>query len=573
MRIAGPSSHAGCEELCGQLDGTLACMETEQDDVLAALVAPRSASDIVWVGEYQWPIEPAVRFQMLYYNQEYINYTNPRDAVMGGQPNWGRCTNGATSSTAVMGPRMMFTQPNNWNGGEDCLARTGAMGYLDNQCNEPYLCLCQWPGRTSDEFRLEHGPALTQRAEEAFSRQLESFILFFGLSLVLGSLPALVYVIGQEAYLRQRERTKAVTTAEVRLKSEVRRAVRRRTMQSGLSLWLGGLLILLSIFPDQLNSRTMWPHYGFIDIPFGVTEYWALLRVPGICLIGLSVLPADTGTIRAASLVWFIYQLVDALYLRWIFFGGLEAGLTLVWAGSVVGSGSLVTSEPNPFYVPYVILRCCSAVATLRSAIFCAFRVGRYSVNPLPGRLALRFLWYQIRFIFFLQGCDLLWVGANDHIGKVPYAQALGVARLVSGLISATMAVCLTAAVRRRIQGFFGGFGAAARDSSAASVITTMIGGDPVTSLRSANEQLRCIRISVLNFEDIEQNVAIGTDADRLYERTEKVREGGVDAFLSHSWRDDAQLKWEKLNQYKQDFMASSGGVEPNCWLDKVRPR
>mgnify|MGYP004116446093 CR=1 FL=1 len=75
-----------------------------------------------------------------------------------------------------MGPRMMFTQPNNWNGGEDCLARTGAMGYLDNQCNEPYLCLCQWPGRTSDEFRLEHGPALTQRAEEAFAAERDQTV-------------------------------------------------------------------------------------------------------------------------------------------------------------------------------------------------------------------------------------------------------------------------------------------------------------------------------------------------------------------------------------------------------------
>ena len=67
--------------------------------------------------------------------------------------------------------------------------------------------------------------------------------------------------------------------------------------------------------------------------------------------------------------------------------------------------------------------------------------------------------------------------------------------------------------------------------------------GDPVAALRSADEQMRCIRISALTYEDIETNVAIGTDAAKLYERIEKADAGGVDAFLSHSWRDDAKAQ------------------------------
>ena len=46
---------------------------------------------------------------------------------------------------------------------------------------------------------------------------------------------------------------------------------------------------------------------------------------------------------------------------------------------------------------------------------------------------------------------------------------------------------------------------------------------------------------------------------------------GEVDAFISHSWRDDAPLKWQRMLEYKAAFANSHGGIEPLCWLDKVR--
>ena len=67
-----------------------------------------------------------------------------------------------------------------------------------------------------------------------------------------------------------------------------------------------------------------------------------------------------------------------------------------------------------------------------------------------------------------------------------------------------------------------------------------MIGGDPVAALRSCNDLMRCIRISALTYEDIETNVAIGTDAAKLYGRTEKAGDGSVDALLAR--RREAQV-------------------------------
>ena len=45
---------------------------------------------------------------------------------------------------------------------------------------------------------------------------------------------------------------------------------------------------------------------------------------------------------------------------------------------------------------------------------------------------------------------------------------------------------------------------------------------------------------------------------------------GEVDAFISHSWRDDGTLKWQRMLEYKAAFADSHGGTEPRCWLDKV---
>ena len=280
MRLAGPASHEGCEAECSALDGSLACIQSQEDEDLATLITPSDPLEMVWVGEYQWPIEPNIEFRPLWFTQESINFSNPRDVAMGGQPGWGRCTNGETSNLTVIGSRTVFFQPNNWNGGEDCMARAASAGYLDNQCVEPYKCLCQWPGVTSDDF-LEHGPVLTQRAKDAFSKQSDLVFLGITLSLVLGSVPAMIYMLVVEVWLiRYRQRTEASTQAEARLKIEQRRALRRRMLQSGLSSWIGFLLIACSIFPTVLNLRLIWPMYGFGTCPFGAIDYWSVLRRP-----------------------------------------------------------------------------------------------------------------------------------------------------------------------------------------------------------------------------------------------------------------------------------------------------
>ena len=63
--------------------------------------------------------------------------------------------------------------------------------------------------------------------------------------------------------------------------------------------------------------------------------------------------------------------------------------------------------------------------------------------------------------------------------------------------------------------------------------------------------------------------MASSTPDPLLLEKTVPAMLGQVDAFLSHSWHDDSELKWEQLQIYREEFKQANGGREPLIWIDK----
>ena len=91
------------------------------------------------------------------------------------------------------------------------------------------------------------------------------------------------------------------------------------------------------------------------------------------------------------------------------------------------------------------------------------------------------------------------------------------------------------------------------------------VSGDALEAIRDAHDRLFTIKISVLDEGDMANNQDSG-----LFAKTEKSGTGECDAFLSHSWRDHAASKWQKMIEFKSEFEAKHRGDEPRCWLDKV---
>ena len=99
MRLSAPSSHLGCAAACAALDpagkASLACIQSVADEQLAAIAAPAGLNAQIWLGEYQWPMEPVIDFQTVYDCQVF---NTSCDKPYKGQKNWGRCTNGQTTN-------------------------------------------------------------------------------------------------------------------------------------------------------------------------------------------------------------------------------------------------------------------------------------------------------------------------------------------------------------------------------------------------------------------------------------------------------------------------------------------
>jgi hypothetical protein len=100
---------------------------------------------------------------------------------------------------------------------------------------------------------------------------------------------------------------------------------------------------------------------------------------------------------------------------------------------------------------------------------------------------------------------------------------------------------------------------------TAASVAGFLGGHSPDMVQATAKKLLRAVHLNQVLKEEMANN-----DPDPLLlEKTISVNPGQVDAFVTHSWHDDSELKWEQLQAYRHDFKQAHGGREPLVWIDK----
>merc|ERR1719150_3471016 len=82
--------------------------------------------------------------------------------------------------------------------------------------------------------------------------------------------------------------------------------------------------------------------------------------------------------------------------------------------------------------------------------------------------------------------------------------------------------------------------------------------------MTQALERFRGVHLKDLTFDDLEDN----EPNPALFERTFPIEYPTCDAFISHSWHDDAQEKWAALQEWRSRFLADNGR-EPVLWIDK----
>jgi len=104
-------------------------------------------------------------------------------------------------------------------------------------------------------------------------------------------------------------------------------------------------------------------------------------------------------------------------------------------------------------------------------------------------------------------------------------------------------------------------------EEQAAAGIAGLVGGCSVSrALGEAEERFRKVLVRDITFDDILDN----HPRPELFSKSVPAKLGSCDAFISHSWLDDAEAKWTALQHWRADFIKRHDEREPEVWFDKV---
>jgi len=105
---------------------------------------------------------------------------------------------------------------------------------------------------------------------------------------------------------------------------------------------------------------------------------------------------------------------------------------------------------------------------------------------------------------------------------------------------------------------------------AAAAGIAGLLGDCSVKeALKQAKGRFRCIVVSKLSCDDFRISPTAGKPCHELFNLTEVCTLDGCDAFLSHSWHDPAELRWNALQRWRDCFVEQHQR-EPRIWFDKA---
>ena len=321
---------------------------------------------------------------------------------------------------------------------------------------------------------------------------------------------------------------------------------RRRKKISGTAGALGIVCILFGSTLGNLVDKWEEKDDNATRPPAAIVagvKVLSLIAVCGIAILLLAVLPTDDRVILLVTrglTVFFaaFVPLVGVRMVRHVHHGTCELEVVCgAWSVFFIG----------PLLVNFAVL-----VVRLAALLRHGVR-GR----PLLDRLWLAYGHWQ------------LWLAYGPLCEIVVHATRGAWDRAAVGVIGVIVMVGLGGTVARpgfrmRAQSWLVSRGG--MSVSTAAAIAALVGNTKIdAALEMAQTSFRCITLDKISREEM---------ADRspnleLYTRSTPARLGEVDAFLSHSWHDDADAKWDALCRYRDEFR-SHHNREPKMWVDKL---
>tara|TARA_B100000768_G_C11224823_1_gene352250 strand:- start:42 stop:1037 length:996 start_codon:yes stop_codon:yes gene_type:complete len=97
------------------------------------------------------------------------------------------------------------------------------------------------------------------------------------------------------------------------------------------------------------------------------------------------------------------------------------------------------------------------------------------------------------------------------------------------------------------------------------ATIATMVGSPFRAVASDALSKLRCVSLADVTLEEFSFN----RPDPQCYLKSKECKFKEIDFFVSHSWSDNPEVKWEVIQRVREEFKAQNGGREPLIWFDK----
>ena len=202
---------------------------------------------------------------------------------------------------------------------------------------------------------------------------------------------------------------------------------------------------------------------------------------------------------------------------------------------------------------------------------------------PMPPRRQLLRLWLAFRLAAFGIAIFFLAAGPIEHFLKDPYEDLMGSRGPVpEGIISASWLITslvFTPANRGRFVAWLGGLGksdkAKHENEAAAAALAALVNNlSAAEAFKRGKELFRKLPFAKLTPEDLPRTSkvlggstngmsAAAQPTKELFEKTEKADLHKVDAFISHSWSDDGDARYDQIKKW-------ADGRDVSIWLDKA---
>ena len=557
------AAHWDCAALCGA-SASLACISSAEDNEFISSLAPLESGDVsyldhqLWLGGYKASDGGGYRATELQVHGykcsagQQLNYSKWANFEPSDQPGF---LNGLSKDCVKLHVHDTGAIGAGGNSGTEADWAIGNGSWSVGSCADAKRCVCEYGAGPTEEY------AATINADTQLAPMVTALWVTFGVVLpLIWLLPPLVLlvVIGICALVRRRAApaSAAESAAVAKLEAAERAARSLRWRVNGFLFQLGYMLYFLGLIGSTQDLTAVLGSPAYFQTPGNI----------GLFILILAIRPVDVVLIRVACIFFFVLYISAG-------FGALAYPVAEAFSGRLTSWNILIAAVIGTIGFLAIVV----TLPTLWPAFVCDCCDGCPQRSRVPPRRLLRRLWIMLRFGLFMETVSIYPLLITDIIAKGGVVAWRGDDNNTANLMHATVCLLaglvLTPANRGRVLRLLNRLlarGGSEKHEEAAAVAALLGSRSAAATLAESAKHFRAMKLNALTRAHLADN----KPDPELIKLTVPAKLGECHAFVSHSWSDDGEAKYDRLHEWAKgdvDVEAEAWAKgDVLLWLDKA---